>query len=108
MDECIRDKNGETEEFEEMLGTSNNYSINPTSHSTLTPSSPAGSLKSNESGSCGSSTGGTGVGGGFGGANSRRIFTPQFKQSVLDAFTSDPECVGNQRATARKFNIHRR
>ncbi|OXA61742.1 hypothetical protein Fcan01_01768 [Folsomia candida] len=80
----------------------NNYSINhPNSLSTP---SPAGSLKSNESSS---STGGTGCGGG---ANSttRRIFTPEFKQSVLDSFTNDPACIGNQRATARKFNIHRR
>jgi len=76
-----------------------NYSINPNSSSRATPSpiSPAGSLKSNN-------------GGGGGGANSatRRIFTPAFKQSVLDAYLNDPECIGNQRATARKFGIHRR
>jgi len=38
----------------------------------------------------------------------RRIFTPAFKRAVLDAFASDPECIGNQRATARKFGVHRR
>lgn len=49
-----------------------------------------------------------------GGANNlpnnstRRIFSSAFKQSVLEAYGSDPECIGNQRATARKFGIHRR
>lgn len=41
-------------------------------------------------------------------STSRRIFRPEFKQKVLDAFASDPDCIGNQRATARKFGIHRR
>jgi hypothetical protein len=81
----------------EELGETVNYSINPNSLSTPSPCSPAGSLQSNG-------------GGGGGGANSatRRIFTPEFKQRVLDAFTNDPDCIGNQRATARKFDIHRR
>lgn len=39
---------------------------------------------------------------------SRRIFTPQFKLQVLESYRSDPDCKGNQRATARKYNIHRR
>lgn len=39
---------------------------------------------------------------------SRRIFPAMFKLQVLDAYRVDPECKGNQRATARKFNIHRR
>lgn len=39
---------------------------------------------------------------------SRRIFTPQFKLQVLDSFRNDSECKGNQRATARKYGIHRR
>lgn len=89
-----------TEDPYELGTTANNYSTNPNSLSTPSPTSPAVSLKSNGSGSSS---------GGGGGANStRRIFTPQFKQRVLDAFTNDPECVGNQRATARKFNVHRR
>ncbi|CAH4015569.1 unnamed protein product [Pieris brassicae] len=41
-------------------------------------------------------------------AGSRRIFPPQFKLQVLDAYRRDPQCRGNQRATARKFGIHRR
>lgn len=39
---------------------------------------------------------------------SRRIFTPQFKLQVLDSYRSDNDCKGNQRATARKYGIHRR
>ncbi|XP_014250940.1 uncharacterized protein LOC106667498 [Cimex lectularius] len=39
---------------------------------------------------------------------SRRIFSPQFKLRVLDSYRKDSDCRGNQRATARKFNIHRR
>ncbi|XP_045451944.1 cyclin-dependent kinase inhibitor 1C-like [Melitaea cinxia] len=39
---------------------------------------------------------------------SRRIFPPQFKLQVLDAYRRDAQCRGNQRATARKFGIHRR
>ncbi|CAG7732592.1 unnamed protein product [Allacma fusca] len=49
----------------------------------------------------------TGTSGG-GNSSARRIFTAEFKKSVVDAFTHDPECIGNQRATARKFRIHRR
>ncbi|CAK1548234.1 unnamed protein product [Leptosia nina] len=41
-------------------------------------------------------------------AGSRRIFPPQFKLQVLDAYRRDAQCRGNQRATARKFGIHRR
>ncbi|XP_039765780.1 vegetative cell wall protein gp1-like [Pararge aegeria] len=41
-------------------------------------------------------------------AGSRRIFPPQFKLQVLDAYRRDSQCRGNQRATARKFGIHRR
>ncbi|XP_045760402.1 proline-rich protein 36-like [Maniola jurtina] len=41
-------------------------------------------------------------------AGSRRIFPPQFKLQVLDAYRRDTQCRGNQRATARKFGIHRR
>ncbi|XP_055913216.1 myb-like protein A [Eupeodes corollae] len=39
---------------------------------------------------------------------SRRIFTPQFKLQVLESYRNDADCKGNQRATARKYNIHRR
>lgn len=39
---------------------------------------------------------------------SRRMFTPQFKLQVLDSYRSDSDCKGNQRATARKYGIHRR
>nr|XP_004928597.3 proline-rich receptor-like protein kinase PERK2 [Bombyx mori] len=41
-------------------------------------------------------------------AGSRRIFPPQFKLQVLEAYRRDSQCRGNQRATARKFGIHRR
>ncbi|KOB74435.1 Brinker [Operophtera brumata] len=41
-------------------------------------------------------------------AGSRRIFPPQFKLQVLEAYRRDAQCRGNQRATARKFGIHRR
>lgn len=39
---------------------------------------------------------------------SRRMFTPQFKLQVLDSYRNDSDCKGNQRATARKYGIHRR
>lgn len=39
---------------------------------------------------------------------SRRIFAPQFKLQVLDSYRHDSDCRGNQRATARKYGIHRR
>ncbi|XP_075227533.1 transcriptional repressor brinker [Lycorma delicatula] len=39
---------------------------------------------------------------------SRRIFSPQFKLQVLDSYRHDSDCKGNQRATARKYGIHRR
>uniref|UniRef100_A0A182TPF6 Brinker DNA-binding domain-containing protein n=1 Tax=Anopheles melas TaxID=34690 RepID=A0A182TPF6_9DIPT len=39
---------------------------------------------------------------------SRRIFTAQFKLQVLDSYRNDGDCKGNQRATARKYGIHRR
>jgi transposase-like protein len=39
---------------------------------------------------------------------SRRIFTPQFKLQVLESYRNDIDCKGNQRATARKYGIHRR
>lgn len=42
------------------------------------------------------------------GMGSRRIFSPQFKLQVLDSYRNDVDCRGNQRATARKYNIHRR
>lgn len=41
-------------------------------------------------------------------AGSRRIFPAQFKLQVLEAYRRDAQCRGNQRATARKFGIHRR
>lgn len=41
-------------------------------------------------------------------AGSRRIFAPQFKLQVLDSYRRDADCRGNQRATARKYGIHRR
>ncbi|XP_046987041.1 uncharacterized protein LOC124569472 [Schistocerca americana] len=41
-------------------------------------------------------------------AGSRRIFAPQFKLQVLDSYRQDADCRGNQRATARKYGIHRR
>lgn len=97
--------------------------INPLSiQSSPSPGSPAGSLLSTNSGSGSNAGGGGGGGAGIGnamvgGANnedciymsaSRRIFRPEFKQKVMDAFANDPDCVGNQRATARKFGIHRR
>ncbi|CAK9810356.1 hypothetical protein ANTPLA_LOCUS6555 [Anthophora plagiata] len=39
---------------------------------------------------------------------SRRIFAPAFKLKVLDSYRNDIDCRGNQRATARKYGIHRR
>ncbi|KAL1131544.1 hypothetical protein AAG570_011161 [Ranatra chinensis] len=42
------------------------------------------------------------------GMGSRRIFSPQFKLRVLDSYRRDSDCRGNQRATARKYGIHRR
>lgn len=42
------------------------------------------------------------------GAGSRRIFSPVFKLQVLDSYRQDADCQGNQRATARKYGIHRR
>nr|XP_031840713.1 uncharacterized protein LOC116430552 [Nomia melanderi] len=39
---------------------------------------------------------------------SRRIFAPSFKLRVLDSYRNDIDCRGNQRATARKYGIHRR
>ncbi|KAK9871413.1 hypothetical protein WA026_011664 [Henosepilachna vigintioctopunctata] len=42
------------------------------------------------------------------GAGSRRIFAPHFKLQVLDSYRHDADCKGNQRATARKYGIHRR
>ncbi|KAI4501969.1 hypothetical protein M0802_002651 [Mischocyttarus mexicanus] len=39
---------------------------------------------------------------------SRRIFAPSFKLKVLDSYRHDIDCRGNQRATARKYGIHRR
>uniref|UniRef100_A0A6V7JXN8 Brinker DNA-binding domain-containing protein n=1 Tax=Bracon brevicornis TaxID=1563983 RepID=A0A6V7JXN8_9HYME len=39
---------------------------------------------------------------------SRRIFPPSFKLQVLESYRNDNDCRGNQRATARKYNIHRR
>lgn len=46
--------------------------------------------------------------GGGKGVGSRRIFAPHFKLQVLDSYRSDIDCKGNQRATARKYGIHRR
>ncbi|XP_071051531.1 rho GTPase-activating protein gacK [Onthophagus taurus] len=42
------------------------------------------------------------------GVGSRRIFPPHFKLQVLDSYRNDVDCKGNQRATARKYGIHRR
>ncbi|KAL5278190.1 brk family protein [Megaselia abdita] len=39
---------------------------------------------------------------------SRRIFKTEFKVQVLDSYWNDNDCKGNQRATARKYGIHRR
>lgn len=39
---------------------------------------------------------------------SRRIFPAQFKLQVLNSYRNDSDCKGNQRATARKYGIHRR
>ncbi|XP_044728689.1 uncharacterized protein LOC123292190 [Chrysoperla carnea] len=47
-------------------------------------------------------------GGSTKGIGSRRIFAPQFKLQVLDSYRNDADCKGNQRATARKYGIHRR
>lgn len=38
----------------------------------------------------------------------RRIFTTIFKIKVLDSYRHDKDCRQNQRATARKYGIHRR
>uniref|UniRef100_A0A146LLD3 Brinker DNA-binding domain-containing protein n=1 Tax=Lygus hesperus TaxID=30085 RepID=A0A146LLD3_LYGHE len=42
------------------------------------------------------------------GIGSRRMFSTQFKLQVLDSYRQDSDCRGNQRATARKYGIHRR
>ncbi|XP_057340524.1 uncharacterized protein DDB_G0292186-like [Microplitis mediator] len=42
------------------------------------------------------------------GTGSRRIFPTPFKIQVLDSYRHDKDCMGNQRATARKYGIHRR
>lgn len=52
--------------------------------------------------------GGGSSSGAAGKMGSRRIFTPQFKLQVLDSYRNDSDCKGNQRATARKYGIHRR
>lgn len=39
---------------------------------------------------------------------SRRIFPAAFKLKVLHSYRNDIDCRGNQRATARKYGIHRR
>ena len=39
---------------------------------------------------------------------SRRIFPAAFKLKVLFSYRNDVDCRGNQRATARKYGIHRR
>ncbi|XP_044009990.1 ras guanine nucleotide exchange factor P-like [Aphidius gifuensis] len=39
---------------------------------------------------------------------SRRIFPASFKLLVLDSYRNDGDCRLNQRATARKWNVHRR
>lgn len=46
--------------------------------------------------------------GGKSSIGSRRIFAPHFKLQVLDSYRNDADCKGNQRATARKYGIHRR
>nr|XP_019531436.2 uncharacterized protein LOC109403149 [Aedes albopictus] len=56
----------------------------------------------------GSSSQNNSSGGAAGKMGSRRIFTPQFKLQVLDSYRNDSDCKGNQRATARKYGIHRR
>ncbi|XP_012524652.1 uncharacterized protein LOC105830061 [Monomorium pharaonis] len=43
-----------------------------------------------------------------GAIGTRRIFTTGFKIQVLDSYRHDKDCRQNQRATARKYNIHRR
>ncbi|BES93740.1 Brinker DNA-Hypothetical protein domain [Nesidiocoris tenuis] len=47
-------------------------------------------------------------GGAKGGVGSRRMFSTAFKLQVLDSYRADADCRGNQRATARKYGIHRR
>ncbi|KAK5650355.1 hypothetical protein RI129_001384 [Pyrocoelia pectoralis] len=51
---------------------------------------------------------GSSKGEGKSGIGSRRIFAPHFKLQVLDSYRNDADCKGNQRATARKYGIHRR
>lgn len=66
--------------------------IKSSSSLTVTPQTPSSSLSSSSTPKMGS----------------RRIFTPQFKLQVLESYRNDNDCKGNQRATARKYGIHRR
>lgn len=61
-----------------------------------------------ESSGCGNLAGSTASASNSHKMGSRRIFTPQFKLQVLESYRNDNDCKGNQRATARKYNIHRR
>ncbi|XP_046472842.1 lateral signaling target protein 2 homolog [Neodiprion pinetum] len=63
---------------------------------------------SNSSSSSSSSSGSGGIRKTVGVMGSRRIFAPAFKLKVLDSYRNDIDCRGNQRATARKYGIHRR
>lgn len=95
--------------------SSTNTSALTTTHQILPPTQPPPSLMNNSSGNkfsgaslsailppvTKSPTTGTKMG-------SRRIFTPQFKLQVLESYRNDSDCKGNQRATARKYGIHRR
>jgi hypothetical protein len=103
--------NGRTRTPVGSLGNGNSPAatpINPSSPTTQPPPPPP-NTKSEE---------GAAEGPESGGANNnnnspsvvptRRIFSLAFKKSVLDAFAHDLDCAGNQRATARKFGVHRR
>jgi transposase-like protein len=80
----------------------NKLTLNCSGASMSTITSSVGSSKSpNTTTTTSTSTAGTKMG-------SRRIFTPQFKLQVLESYRNDNDCKGNQRATARKYGIHRR
>ena len=108
---CLNPLNGNLLSKNKNSSSTNTHAMIST-HQTLPPTQPI--MKNNNNNNkltlnCGATlsttttatTGSTKMG-------SRRIFTPQFKLQVLESYRIDNDCKGNQRATARKYGIHRR
>jgi transposase-like protein len=115
LDNCCRSPANQT--LMNQKNSSTNTSALVATHQLLPPTQSTSGLMNNSNGnklslncsgasvstiaSSNSPTAGTKMG-------SRRIFTPQFKLQVLESYRNDNDCKGNQRATARKYGIHRR